>query len=77
VFVPGSQWRRFRRVWDGPLLQSDALAGYMPGMAAAALKLRGRLERAAGGGTTVDLWRLLGGMTMEVRRCFCVVEEGV
>eukprot|EP00198_Chlamydomonas_reinhardtii_P000935 XP_001690270.1 cytochrome P450, CYP711 clan [Chlamydomonas reinhardtii] len=64
----GEFWRLLRGAWQ-PAFSSAALSGYLPLMSACGLRLAQQLQ--AGGGARpaagyVDVWRALGGMTLQV-----------
>ncbi|PNW81402.1 hypothetical protein CHLRE_07g354450v5 [Chlamydomonas reinhardtii] len=69
----GSTWRQLRAAWQ-PAFAPASLAGYLPLMTGCADQLARRLEAkataaagaTAGGGSSVDMWRELGGMTLQV-----------
>ncbi|MEW5298015.1 MAG: hypothetical protein WDW38_003693 [Sanguina aurantia] len=61
-----SLWRIARRAFDSSLLLPPSLAMYTPTMDNCVLRLINKLEHVAETGETVDMWRELGDMTMEV-----------
>ncbi|MEW5298011.1 MAG: hypothetical protein WDW38_003697 [Sanguina aurantia] len=59
-------WRVARKAYDSSLLIPASLAQYTPTMDRCVLRLAKRLQQFAASGETVDMWRELGGMTLEV-----------
>ena len=57
--------RALKGAWQ-PMFFSSSLDGFRPMMVEGADMLCARLEAAAAAGAEVDVWRLLGAMTMDV-----------
>jgi len=65
VFAGMSQARQLRAAWQ-PVFHSTSLAEYAAPMREGAKRLMSRLESAEKEGKEVNIWRLLGDMTMDV-----------
>ncbi|MEW5316263.1 MAG: hypothetical protein WDW38_007644 [Sanguina aurantia] len=59
-------WRAARKAFDSSLLPPTSLAQYTQTMDSCVLRLVSKLKGVAASGQTVDMWRELGDMTLEV-----------
>jgi hypothetical protein len=65
VSLRGERWRRMRLAWL-PTFAPPSLALYAPLMDGCAKKLTARLDSYGESGEEVDVWRLVGSMTLDV-----------
>jgi thromboxane-A synthase/cytochrome P450 family 3 subfamily A len=61
----GERWRRMRLAWL-PAFSPPSLAAYAPLMDGCAKRLADRLDEPAASGEAVDVWRLIGSLTLDV-----------
>lgn len=61
----GKEWKERRNVWT-PFFSQRRLESYLPGMLRSLGRLDGALDRAAAEGKVIDLWPVMGSLTLDV-----------